>query len=207
MGAVITFLNTYGTFILTAISVAYVFALTFFPALLALIGPEGETGKLDYTKLVRSEKEKAYLNAEKAGATGSERGSSPAEREGRKPALTVGGCGIAVLAVLTVLFIFSREEEVAKEKKATGAATDAVYLPTASEIGDGWHELKPGGRTSCSRGATWSFFFKKADSSTNRHQAVSAAHAELSPHYRPDLIAASTVLDVKVCNAKSPPPF
>ena len=73
---------------------------------------------------------------------------------------------VAVLLVVVLMAVLpanqAPEDDLAGKVKTLSPTT--VYMPKVSELETGWHELVPGGRTSCSRGAPWAFFFKKGSS-------------------------------------------
>ena len=154
--AVITFFNSFGIFILTAVCSAYIFAMYFFPSVLACVGPEKEQGKLptlpaSCTRKARTSKSTDY-STRVAGAA----------------------CFVFVLVVLGLVLGMAlgpkRESASKKRERENDAAASAAksqnteektYMPALSTLKEGWHEMVPGGRTSCSRGSPFSFFFKK----------------------------------------------
>ena len=151
LGATITFFNSFGIFILTAVCSAYIFAMYFFPALLALVGPEKDAGNLPpVPKWCRSVQRK-----------------DPPTKKAMQ--ITIGGCVCIVVVILGVVFgmAYAPTATSATVDKDASTNTDDIYMPDISTLKEGWHEMKPGGRTSCSRGSPFSFFFKKGTDTEN----------------------------------------
>jgi predicted RND superfamily exporter protein len=148
LGATFNFFGSFGIFILSAVSAAYIYAVYFFPALLSIIGPEGGSGKLP----------KCPCRAER-------RVVAPNFRATR---MALGACALAAIALLCAVFVMAyaptNDDDALKitDNTLTSGSKDAgVYMPSLNSLKNGWHELKPGGRTSCSRGSQFSFFFKR----------------------------------------------
>ena len=152
LGATFNFFGSFGIFILSACSSAYVYAVYFFPAVLATVGPEGAVGQLP--------------SCDCCGGKMSRRASKAPSKRATQVAL--GGCGVTMIVLLSIAFAmaYAPVEVVPTPGSDDSSAAgdddaDAVYMPDLSTLETGWHEMKPGGRTSCSRGSSFSFFFKK----------------------------------------------
>ena len=154
--ATIVFFGTFGTFILSAICSAYLFAVLFFPAVLSLFGPENNTtGSILFcytnpchesplSKSVRKINESQYRKTSFRGL------------------LVFVLFSVAFLLLICLMYAL-QPSTTGDEKRASYAplSDKGIHMPNATSLEDGWHELVPGGRTSCSRGAPWAFYFKK----------------------------------------------
>jgi len=136
----------------------------FFPALLALVGPEGTSGELpSFLRCKRPLRERP-----------------PTKLSVKRALVAFVLCVVALLALVVGLAIApppppprppgatsGTTAQLATDTAAADAASKEeakkMYLPALSELSSGWHELKPGGRTMCSRGSPFSFFFKKGE--------------------------------------------
>ena len=158
--ATIVFFGTFGTFILSAICSAYLFANLFFPALLCLVGPERSAGEIPCSSLKR-----CHSSSKDAISRPRRIDEKHFRKASFQGLLACAFVSVAVLLLVILMAIIPSgkvDEHLAGKVKALSPST--VYMPNVSELETGWHELVPGGRTSCSRGAPWAFFFKKGSS-------------------------------------------
>lgn len=152
--ATILFLPKFGQFMTSAVATAFVYALGFFAALLALVGPVDAQGDLTRVRSLLSRARKS------AAPRSPRRATAPC----CPPAACAAGFAVAVLLLLGVALLLQLLPEGAAVV-SDGAAlppADEYRMPPLDDLEEGvWEEMRPAGATVCSRGTPFVFFVRR----------------------------------------------
>ena len=187
--ATILFLPKFGQFMLTAIVVAFVFAMGLFSALLATCGPIGAQGDVRTlwrrrtppaaTTSTEMSKLATSTNGTSTHSIGAEDTASVAESVGEEEAAvakaTTGtpnvrrastSCLVFFVALIVALLGGAIAVQYAptssNDDDAATAAATGRHMPTFDALPEGvWHEMRPAGNTICSRGTPYAFFVRR----------------------------------------------
>ena len=152
--ATITFLTKFGSFVLIAVALSFLYAMFMFPAMAAAVGPTRRRGELRCP---------AALCAG-AAAKGQCRLTRCAV-----PARVCLGIGVAVPVAALAVSVVAHVARADARAAAGAPAADARpplrrHLPRFAELTGPrrWHELRPAGRTRCARGTPYAFYVRPA---------------------------------------------
>jgi hypothetical protein len=183
----ILFLPKFGQFMCTAVVAAFLYAMCVFTALLAVLGPVGEQGRLHLgavraltgriaasapslemiskwtTPITSKELDDATAPTVATGAVSLAKDAGKAcQRPRCSPRLPCLKVFLLVcVALLGGAVGLQALSNVAGDSLAPDSGVPAYHMPAFAELAEGWNEMAPVGATTCSRGDPFVFFVRK----------------------------------------------